>query len=117
MVSRHRRTSKLGRMKWISRPSCVASPPFPWPRCPWPPARRVRPIRALPQPVQAPRAGPARRAASRLRGGTVAVALQEWAVLRAPDSVPAGTVTFQVTNTGPEDVHEFVVLKTDLDPD
>jgi uncharacterized cupredoxin-like copper-binding protein len=25
-------------------------------------------------------------------------------------------VTFQVTNTGPEDVHEFVVLKTDLDP-
>ena len=26
------------------------------------------------------------------------------------------TVTFQVTNTGPEDVHEFVVLKTDLDP-
>jgi len=24
-------------------------------------------------------------------------------------------VTFQVSNTGPEDVHEFVVLKTDLD--
>jgi len=49
-------------------------------------------------------------------GTTVAVTLQEWAVLPAPDSVPAGTVTFQVTNTGPEDVHEFVVLKTDLDP-
>ena len=37
-------------------------------------------------------------------------------MLPASDSVPAGTVTFQVTNTGPEDVHEFVVLKTDLDP-
>ena len=49
-------------------------------------------------------------------GTTVAVTLQEWAVLPASDSVPAGTVTFQVTNTGPEDVHEFVVLKTDLDP-
>ena len=49
-------------------------------------------------------------------GTTVAVTLQEWSVLPAPDSVPAETVTFQVTNTGPEDVHEFVVLKTDLDP-
>jgi uncharacterized cupredoxin-like copper-binding protein len=49
-------------------------------------------------------------------GTTVQVALQEWAVLPAADSAPAGSVTFQVTNTGPEDVHEFVVLKTDLDP-
>ena len=49
-------------------------------------------------------------------GTTVAVALQEWSVLPASDSVPTGSVTFQVTNTGPEDVHEFVVLKTDLDP-
>ena len=46
---------------------------------------------------------------------TVAITLQEWSVLAAPDSAPAGSVTFQVTNTGPEDVHEFVVLKTDLD--
>ena len=46
---------------------------------------------------------------------TVAVTLQEWSVLPAPDSAPAGSITFQVTNTGPEDVHEFVVLKTDLD--
>ena len=58
--------------------------------------------------------------ASSVAGGgtatTVAVTLQEWSVLAAPDSAPAGSVTFQVTNTGPEDVHEFVVLKTDLDP-
>jgi uncharacterized cupredoxin-like copper-binding protein len=47
---------------------------------------------------------------------TVQVTLQEWAVLPVPASVAAGDVTFQVTNKGPEDVHEFVVLRTDLDP-
>lgn len=49
-------------------------------------------------------------------GTTIQVALQEWSVLPASDSAPAGNVTFQVTNTGPEDEHELVVLKTDLDP-
>jgi uncharacterized cupredoxin-like copper-binding protein len=48
--------------------------------------------------------------------GTVQVTLQEWAVVPGSASVAAGDVTFQVTNTGPNDVHEFVVLKTDLDP-
>ena len=47
---------------------------------------------------------------------TVQVTLQEWAVVPASTSSAAGDVTFQVTNSGPEDVHEFVVLKTDLDP-
>ena len=47
--------------------------------------------------------------------GTVQVTLQEWAVVPASTSVSAGDVTFQVTNTGPADIHEFVVLKTDLD--
>ena len=47
---------------------------------------------------------------------TVVVNLQEWAVVPASTSAAAGEVTFQVTNTGPEDVHEFVVLRTDLDP-
>ena len=46
----------------------------------------------------------------------VAVSLQEWAVVPAEDSAPAGDVTFQVTNDGPDDIHEFVVLKTDLAP-
>ena len=49
-------------------------------------------------------------------GTTVAVTLQEWAVVPAADSAPAGEITFQLTNDGPADVHEFVVLKTDLDP-
>ena len=46
----------------------------------------------------------------------VAVSLQEWSVVPARNSAPAGDVTFAVTNDGPEDIHEFVVLKTDLDP-
>lgn len=48
-------------------------------------------------------------------GTTVNVTLQEWAVLPDPGSVPAGEVTFSITNDGPEDVHEFVVIATDLD--
>jgi uncharacterized cupredoxin-like copper-binding protein len=49
-------------------------------------------------------------------GGTsVTVALSEWSVAPTPDRVPAGDVTFDVTNDGPEDPHEFVVLRTDLD--
>jgi uncharacterized cupredoxin-like copper-binding protein len=50
-------------------------------------------------------------------GGTVAVTLQEFSVIPAQDSVEAGEVTFEVENTGPDDVHEFVVIKTDLAPD
>jgi uncharacterized cupredoxin-like copper-binding protein len=49
--------------------------------------------------------------------GNVEVTLQEFAVLPSPDSAPAGEVTFDVTNIGPEDVHEFVVFATDLAPD
>ena len=44
----------------------------------------------------------------------VAVTLQEWAVSTDVASARAGQVTFTVTNDGPADVHEFVVIKTDL---
>ncbi|HEX9737612.1 MAG TPA: hypothetical protein VGA91_00125 [Candidatus Limnocylindria bacterium] len=47
---------------------------------------------------------------------TVNVSLQEWAVVPDETSVPAGEITFSVTNDGPNDVHEFVILRTDLDP-
>ena len=50
-------------------------------------------------------------------GGTVAVTLKEFAVVPAESSIAAGEVTFEVTNGGPDDVHEFVVFKTDLAPD
>jgi uncharacterized cupredoxin-like copper-binding protein len=46
----------------------------------------------------------------------VQVTLQEWSIVPSATSAAAGAVTFQVKNTGPEDIHEFVVLKTDLDP-
>ena len=49
-------------------------------------------------------------------GTTVDVTLQEFAVGASPAEAPAGSVTFEVTNVGPEDVHEFVVIRTDVDP-
>ena len=49
-------------------------------------------------------------------GTTLAVTLQEWAVVPASNSAAAGDVTFEVTNDGPDDVHEFVVIRTDLNP-
>jgi uncharacterized cupredoxin-like copper-binding protein len=48
---------------------------------------------------------------------TVSVTVQEFSVIPAQDSAPAGSVTFNVENTGPDDTHEFVVIKTDLAPD
>jgi uncharacterized cupredoxin-like copper-binding protein len=47
----------------------------------------------------------------------VKVTVQEYSVVPASTSTKAGDVTFEVTNKGPEDEHEFVVIKTDLAPD
>lgn len=49
-------------------------------------------------------------------GTQIDVTLQEWAVVIAQDSAPAGDVTFNIMNDGPADVHEFVIFKTDLAP-
>jgi len=49
--------------------------------------------------------------------GAVDVTVQEFQVSPDPDSASPGQVTFTVNNTGPNDVHEFVVVKTDLAPD
>ncbi|NJD28266.1 MAG: hypothetical protein FIA92_08200 [Chloroflexi bacterium] len=49
-------------------------------------------------------------------GATVAVTLQEWAVVPDTISTASGDVTFTVTNAGPEDEHELVIVRTDLDP-
>ena len=46
---------------------------------------------------------------------TVAVNLQEWAVLPSIGSVAAGSVTFHATNTGGIE-HELVIIKTELSP-
>ena len=57
-------------------------------------------------------------AASPAPSGTtsVSVGLQEFAIAPSVASVPAGTVKFVAKNTGPDDIHEMVVLRTDLDP-
>ncbi len=47
---------------------------------------------------------------------TVNVTLQEFSVATDPTSGDAGEVTFEATNNGPDDVHEFVVFRTDLSP-
>lgn len=47
-------------------------------------------------------------------GTTIDVTLQEWAVVVSEESAPAGEVTFAITNEGPEDIHEFVIFRTDL---
>jgi iron uptake system component EfeO len=47
--------------------------------------------------------------------GTVSITLQEFSIGADPASIPAGSVTFEVINDGPNDVHEFVVIATDLD--
>ena len=44
------------------------------------------------------------------------VTLQEFSVMPDPGSVDAGEVTFNVENIGPDDVHEFVIVKTSLRP-
>lgn len=49
-------------------------------------------------------------------GQTVKVTLTEWAVVIDETSAPAGSVTFEVTNAGTQFKHEFVVIKTELDP-
>ena len=49
-------------------------------------------------------------------GGTVNVTLQEFSVATDPASADAGEVVFEATNEGPDDVHEFVVFRTDLGP-
>ena len=61
-------------------------------------------------------AGASAGASTAAGAGAIAITLQVWAVVPAKAATAAGDVTFHVTNAGPEDVHEFVVLKTDLEP-
>jgi uncharacterized cupredoxin-like copper-binding protein len=49
-------------------------------------------------------------------GGTIAVTLQEFSIATDPATLDAGEVVFDATNNGPDDVHEFVVFRTDLGP-
>lgn len=48
-------------------------------------------------------------------GGPTAssISLNEFAITASPSSGAAGTVTFEISNSG-EQIHEFVVIRTDL---
>lgn len=48
--------------------------------------------------------------------GSIKVTLTEWAVVPDKASAAAGNVSFEVTNAGLQFKHEFVIIKTDLDP-
>lgn len=50
-------------------------------------------------------------------GKIVNVTLQEFSILTDKEEVVPGKVSFVVTNGGPDDEHELVVIKTDLAPD
>jgi uncharacterized cupredoxin-like copper-binding protein len=50
-------------------------------------------------------------------GTEVSVTLREFEVIAEGDSAAAGEVTFVATNEGPDDDHELVIVKTDLEPD
>jgi len=48
--------------------------------------------------------------------GTVSATERDFSIELSSSEVPAGAVTFDISNEGPS-VHEFVVFKTDLAPD
>lgn len=48
---------------------------------------------------------------------TIDVELREYSVIPAQSSAPAGSITFNVSNIGPNDPHELVIVRTDLAPD
>jgi uncharacterized cupredoxin-like copper-binding protein len=54
--------------------------------------------------------------AAPVRTATIDVTLQEWAVVPATVSMTPGMVTFRVNNAGPNEIHELIVLRTDLGP-
>jgi uncharacterized cupredoxin-like copper-binding protein len=49
-------------------------------------------------------------------GATINVTVQEFTVSVDKADTAAGSVTFAVKNEGPADSHEFLVIKTDLEP-
>jgi uncharacterized cupredoxin-like copper-binding protein len=49
--------------------------------------------------------------------GVINVTLREYSITPDPTSAKAGKITFKVENKGPSMVHEFLVIKTDLDID
>ena len=63
-------------------------------------------------------AGPSGAASQASNGGTtVNVSLTTYEISPDTDSVPAGTVTFNVSNDATDMMHEMLIIKTDKSPD
>jgi uncharacterized cupredoxin-like copper-binding protein len=60
---------------------------------------------------------PAGTTAAADAGTEIDVTLQEFSIISEIDSAEAGEITFNVENIGPDDIHEFVVIRTELEPD
>ena len=43
--------------------------------------------------------------------------MRDFAIVLGAESGKAGEITFNITNLGPDFVHEFVIIQTDLAPD
>jgi hypothetical protein len=68
------------------------------------------------EPVQgSPTLAAPRTPESRGAESAIAVTLREYEVIVDAETVQAGQTTFSATNMGPEDEHEFVVIRSDLD--
>lgn len=50
------------------------------------------------------------------KGTVIEVVLNEFAVVTDKSTVPAGSITFKAINDGPDDEHEFVIVRSDLAP-
>jgi hypothetical protein len=49
-------------------------------------------------------------------GTVINVLLNEFSVVPDASTAPAGEITFLATNEGPDDEHEFVIIRSDLEP-
>jgi len=48
---------------------------------------------------------------------TVDVTLKEWSITLSQQSAPAGDITFDLKNEGPEHEHQMLIVRTDFAPD
>lgn len=70
-----------------------------------------------PDPEADPEAGVATPGPKPADAEQVGVTLAEWEIRLDRQSAPAGEIYFLVENAGPDDPHEFVVIRTDEAPD
>lgn len=71
------------------------------------------PVASSPTAIESPPASMGVEPSASTSAATLSVTLQDGVVTPAMTSIPAGSVTFDVSNTGGL-IHEFVVIRTDI---